>query len=901
MLLSVISGTYNRIDYLKAMVESARASMPRTIEYEFVITDGASTDGSLEWMREQKDIRVIEHGALKGAIAAFNDAGAAARGEYLVVANDDIEFVGLSIAKGLSFIMDNADVGAVAFYQDRGGKDWHVESMPVYENGEQKWLPYLQVGIIPRWLWDKCEGWGNWGGRTYGGDNYLSGRIYESGYKLTPMEACRITDKTPLDELRRINNDNRKPDANLWAAFPDGFRISDTPIWPNPLPERKRVLYAPIIEAGHDVQKEQKKGLREALRALGEVWEVDYVYGKENIGDAAEAWQPHYIVTQFHAAEATSMEEIKKLKASCQGYMANFAGDVWADQASPELLEMLRYYDLQLTVNAALIPRYTDAGVKAVYWQNSAEPDVYENPTAMEAKYDVVFLGNNYSEYRTRLARSLKALPYRVGVYGRGYPEGVSDGESLYNFRMTGGLYRSSRIAIADNQFPEAIGFASDRMFMVLASGGACLFHQRVEKIEQLTGLIPGVHFVEWATEAGLKAKIAYYMEHEYERLAIAKAGTAAFFQSQTFDARVSQIKTMLAAIPKKKPKISAMMIVKNEELNIWANLKALKWADEIVVVDTGSEDNTLGALLGGTYEPAIRIHQDGAAVVDESLLFRRGNLSVYQYAWNDDFAAARNFAKGKCTGDWIFWMDADDRLPDDTIKRLSNFSEWTFRSLGVTNPGAFRFLVTDVRDGGMGQHGFQTRLFKNLPLIEWRTPIHETVDDSIKDIGITCIAMSAVKVSHCGPTDKHVIERKQRRNLAILEKMPACAWRSYQKGASYAHMERWGDAVVWFEIAEGEATDAEFKSFLAFCAGNAFLQMGLEQFAKRKLVTSDYLDAIYLRAELEKKTFPADLYRRFLKSPLPTLFPTFAQAWKPLAKGKLLDWHQKELEALVT
>lgn len=379
MLLSIISGTYNRLDYLKAMVASARASMPKGIEYEFVITDGGSTDGSLEWMRDQADIRIIEHGALKGAIKAFNDAGAAAVGDYLLVANDDIEFVGLSIAKGLSYIMDNADVGAVAFYQDRGGKDWHVESMPVYENGEQKWLPYLQVGIIPRWLWDKCDGWGNWGGRTYGGDNYLSGRIYESGYKIAPVEACRITDKTPLDELRRVNNDNRKPDANLWATFPDGFRIADTPIWPNPLPERKRVLYAPIIEAGHVIQKEQKKGLREALKGLGEVWEVDYVYAKESIGDAAEAWQPHYIVTQFHTKDSTTIDEVRVLKAACQGYMVNWNGDVYPNQADPEMMEILRYYDYHLTVNAALLPRYEACGIRAAYWQNSAESLIYSD------------------------------------------------------------------------------------------------------------------------------------------------------------------------------------------------------------------------------------------------------------------------------------------------------------------------------------------------------------------------------------------------------------------------------------------------------------------------------------------------------------------------------------------
>lgn len=908
MLLSIVSGTYNRLPFLQAMMASARKSLPSNFvpgeDFEFVIADGGSRDGTLEWLRGQEGVNLIEQGKLLGAIAAFNAAGAAAKGDFLCIGNDDIEYIGVTIATGLAHIMDNPDIGAVCFYQDRGGKDWHCESMPIYENGEQKWLPYMQVGIVPKWLWDHCEGWGNWGGRTYGGDNYLTARIYESGYKVVPVEGCRITDKTPVDELRRINNDNRKPDANLWERFPNGFRIADIPQVKNPLPERKRVLYAPIIEAGHTIQKEQKKGLREALKALGEVWEVDYVYSKEDVAAAAEAWQPHYIITQFHTAQATSMDQIKRMKAACKGYMANFAGDVWSDQASPELLEMLRYYDLQLTVNAALIPRYTAAGVKAVYYQNSFEPQIIDNDEIGPVA-DVVFAGNCYSGDRLNLARMLKRLPCNVAVYGRGYPpeEYLSAGESLYDFRKTGQLYRGAKIAIADNQFYDAVGFASDRMFMILAAGNACMFHQKVQQMEALLGLIPGRHFVEWETENDLKEKIAYYLEHEEERAAIARAGTEECRSHHTFDARVAQLKTMLAAIPKRKPTISATMIVKNEP-NIRECLDQLAWADEIVIVDTGSADGTLDLLYGGEYVPQINMHPDGAIVADESLLFRRGKLSVYQFPWKDDFAAARNFGKSKCSGDWIFWMDADDVLPPDTVKRLSEFSTWTFRSLGVTNPGAFRFLITDVRDGKRGQHGFQTRLFKNLPLIEWRSPIHETVDDSVKDIGITCIAQRGIKIDHHGPSDPQVLAMKQRRNLKILDTMPSCSWRNYQKGASYAAMERWGDAAVWFEMAEEECTDAEFKAFLAFLVGNAFLNMGLEDIAMRKLKTTDFIDALYIRAEIEsrqKVETQADLYRRFLKAPIPTLFPTYSELWRPRARGILLDWHRKELEAMVS
>lgn len=379
MILTVVSGTYNRLEHLKEMVESARASAPPGLEMDFSICDGGSTDGTLEWMRTQPDINIIEHGELKGAIKAFNDAAAAAKGDYLCIANDDITFVGWTLAHGLAKMMDDPSIGAGCFYQDRNAKDMHVESMPIYNtDGSQGWLPYMQVGLIPKWLWDKCGGWGDWGGRTYGGDNYLSGRVYESGYRVVALERCSIRDKTPIDELRRINNTNCKDGDILWSKF-KGFQIPESPIYPNPLPERKRVLYAPIIEGGHDHAKQQKRGLREALKALGLVWEVDYVYSAESVPEAAEAWLPHLVVTQFHSAGGeVNIDNVRRIKAATNGHLINFSGDVWMSQATPEMMEILREFNAHLTVNASLIQEYAKIGIYAEYWQNSAEPEVYE-------------------------------------------------------------------------------------------------------------------------------------------------------------------------------------------------------------------------------------------------------------------------------------------------------------------------------------------------------------------------------------------------------------------------------------------------------------------------------------------------------------------------------------------
>ena len=90
--------------------------------------------------------------------------------------------------------------------------------------------------------------------------------------------------------------------------------------------------------------------------------------------------------------------------------------------------------------------------------------------------------------------------------------------------------------------------------------------------------------------------------------------------------------------------KLSACVIVKNEEKNLpqWLSSMA-QLADEMIVVDTGSEDNTKSLA-----------HHAGAKVFD--------------FTWVDDFAAAKNFAIEQATGDWILFLDADEYFAPETM-----------------------------------------------------------------------------------------------------------------------------------------------------------------------------------------------------------------------------------------
>jgi len=72
MDISIVSGTYNRLPYLQKMVLSVRQSIVGVygLDYEIILVDGGSNDTTQEWCKIQSDIRLIEHGELRGAVAA---------------------------------------------------------------------------------------------------------------------------------------------------------------------------------------------------------------------------------------------------------------------------------------------------------------------------------------------------------------------------------------------------------------------------------------------------------------------------------------------------------------------------------------------------------------------------------------------------------------------------------------------------------------------------------------------------------------------------------------------------------------------------------------------------------------------------------------------------------------
>lgn len=144
---------------------------------------------------------------------------------------------------------------------------------------------------------------------------------------------------------------------------------------------------------------------------------------------------------------------------------------------------------------------------------------------------------------------------------------------------------------------------------------------------------------------------------------------------------------------------ISAVVITLNEARNLPALLASLAWADEIVVVDSGSQDDTVALA-----------ESHGCRVVGRPF---------------DNFARQRNFACQVATGDWILSIDADERPTPRLAEELR-------REIARARCDAYRIPIRStifgraVRRGGT-QDDRPIRLFRRAAA-HWTGDVHETL-----------------------------------------------------------------------------------------------------------------------------------------------------------------------------
>jgi tetratricopeptide (TPR) repeat protein len=222
-------------------------------------------------------------------------------------------------------------------------------------------------------------------------------------------------------------------------------------------------------------------------------------------------------------------------------------------------------------------------------------------------------------------------------------------------------------------------------------------------------------------------------------------------------------------------PRVSLCMIVRNEEENLPACLISVAdLVHEIIIVDTGSTDRTKEVAA-----------QFGARIVD--------------FVWVDNFAAARNESLRHARGEWILWMDADDRLDDHNRERLRQLfarladenAAYAMKCLCLPNPVTGRATQVD-----------HVRLFRNDPRLRWCYRVHEQILPALVE-AVSDIRWSNVVIRHTGYQDPALRARKLERDLRLLrielEEHPEDPFVLFNLGAVYREQGRLAEAIPFF------------------------------------------------------------------------------------------------------
>lgn len=225
---------------------------------------------------------------------------------------------------------------------------------------------------------------------------------------------------------------------------------------------------------------------------------------------------------------------------------------------------------------------------------------------------------------------------------------------------------------------------------------------------------------------------------------------------------------------------VSLCMIVKNEEQVLNRCLDSVKdLVDEIIIVDTGSTDNTLK-------------------------IARNYTEKIYFFEWIDDFSAARNESLKYATSDYILVLDADEYLEvkGDLQKELkTNYDYYLLKIRNEISLGR-NFTFTAIR------------LFKNDISLKYENRLHEHLNilNGARDY---TMGESEFSINHDGYTDDKMLEKdKQKRNLPLMElevEENPTAYNLYNMGKTYFGMQKYDRAVDFFKRAYPLSRDRLF------------------------------------------------------------------------------------------
>lgn len=193
--------------------------------------------------------------------------------------------------------------------------------------------------------------------------------------------------------------------------------------------------------------------------------------------------------------------------------------------------------------------------------------------------------------------------------------------------------------------------------------------------------------------------------------------------------------------------RISACVIVRNEEENLPVWLENVRpFADEILVVDTGSTDETRE-------------------------IARRAGAELYDFPWRNDFSAAKNYALDQATGDWIVFLDADEYFAPESQAGLRAYLEQVDGDLRIAGLVTPLYNIDTDMDNRIVNKQYQMRVFRRDRYLRFEGSIHEAViNHEPGGKKRTLRKVEQFVIYHTGYST-HILKEKGKRNLALLKK----------------------------------------------------------------------------------------------------------------------------------
>lgn len=281
---------------------------------------------------------------------------------------------------------------------------------------------------------------------------------------------------------------------------------------------------------------------------------------------------------------------------------------------------------------------------------------------------------------------------------------------------------------------------------------------------------------------------------------------------------------------------VTACLIVRDEASRLAGCLASVRpFVDEIVVLDTGSVDDTVA-------------------------IAEAGGARVLQAPWRDDFALARNLALAACTGEWVLSLDADETV--------TGMATWLPSMLECCEPELDALTVSIRNAGGPDARGLsehrEIKLFRRNA-ITWVGRVHERpVRLDGRDPFAATLPDGTLQLVHHGYADHEVVRAKAERNarlarLTLVELVSASA-----------PVEQVARAALDLGRSELACDRTEPALAALRTARDAPIGSGIWQWATDFLIrialTSGRLDeATLLVAELSRSGAPADYCRWLL------------------------------------